>query len=44
MKEQQCILCGSGKKQVISHQKFEDDYLQLINPEYNPGLILCGDQ
>jgi len=35
MKNASCVICGSTKKVVIESQKFNDEYLDLINTEYN---------
>ncbi len=34
MKQTDCPLCGSNQKTVVRKQLFRDDYLDMINPDY----------
>ncbi len=41
-----CPLCGSKSKDVLTVQKFKDDYLDMINPSYQDSIreiVKCND-
>lgn len=46
MRAVNCIVCESHRKTVLEEQKFKDDYLDLISPDYQCGLrrlVICND-
>lgn len=46
MRNVDCIICKSEKKQVLMEQAFKDYYIELINPAYYDGerkIVICED-
>jgi len=44
MRNRNCIVCESDRKQPLEDQAFRDDYLDLIDPAYQQGvrrLVIC---
>lgn len=44
MRTVNCIVCGSEKKRTLAEQTFKDDYLEMVDPEYQRQprrMVLC---